>query len=129
MKKLVISRTYQKDCTLGVVNFDNQRCFSLELPWKDNKEDESCIPPGLYIARFRNSPSNGPCLQFDNVVMRTYVQIHSANFTRQLLGCIAVGDSIADIDKDGLPDVTNSKLTLSKILAWAGTDAILIEIK
>lgn len=129
MKKLIINRIYQPGYTIGVVNFGDNTCFSLELPWKDNQEDVSCIPPGTYLAQYRNSPSNGDVLELQNVPLRTFVQVHSANFTRQLLGCIAVGDSIRDIDGDSKPDVTNSKNTLDKILDWAGKDTILIEIK
>ena len=53
----------------------------------------------------------------DNVMNRTNIQIHAANFTRQILGCIAVGDGIKFLDNDSIPDVTNSVKTLGALLA------------
>jgi len=41
------------------------------------------------------------------------IEIHAANFAKQLLGCIAVGSSIGEID--GTPAVLNSQHTLLKL--------------
>jgi hypothetical protein len=89
----------------------------LELPYRDNAPNISCIPAGVYSYFKRNSPSNGDVLELVNVPKRTNVQIHKGNYTRNVLGCILVGASIADIDGDGIPDVTSSGKTLSELLA------------
>lgn len=92
-------------------------CFTLELPWKDNQRRVSCIPEGEYKAIKHRSPKFGDSVWIQNVPNRSEILIHPANYVRQLLGCIAVGDSLRDIDGDGLEDVTNSRNTMNKILA------------
>ena len=108
----------QDDCTIGMLTLDDNdfRCFTLELPDKDNKSNVSCIPAGTYNYYKRESPSNGYVIELQDVVGRSYIQIHKGNYTRQIAGCILVGDSIADIDKDGIPDVTNSSVTHGKLM-------------
>ena len=115
---LNIERTYYEDCTIGRANYAGFNFWTLELPILDNITNESCIyPHGGFIGRKHFSPSNGDCIAIDNVQGRTNIQIHSANFTRQILGCIAVGDSVKFLDGDSIPDVTNSANTLRNLLA------------
>lgn len=83
-------------------------CVTLELPWKDNSKDKSCIPPGTYVFRWRkDSPKHGACYEADpdaEAPDRTNIQIHSANlagdtdkgYVSQLLGCIAPGMAIGE---------------------------------
>ena len=120
-----IDRWYQPDCTIGRLSINNFQCFTLELPDLGNEQDISCIPDGRYEYYFRESPSNGNVLELRNVPDRSYIQIHAANHTRQLRGCIAVGDSVRFLDSDKIPDITNSKKTLSKLLEVAGPFGIL----
>lgn len=73
------------------------RLFSLELPWRDNRTQLSCIPIGLYRCLPFNSPHLGQVYSVESVARRTSIRIHSANYagdtTRgyrsDLLGCIA----------------------------------------
>ncbi len=113
---ITIQRIYQKDCVVGVLNFGDFRCFTLELPDKNNQQSISCIPAGTYEAFKRISPKNGTVLELRNVYKRQYIQIHSGNYTREIEGCILVGDSLKDINNDGVIDVTNSKNTLHTLL-------------
>lgn len=130
MKQATINRIYQNDCTVGILNYGiNARACTLELPWNDNQSNISCIPAGYYIAQYRSSPSNGDVIELKGVPKRSYIQIHSGNYTRQIEGCILVGDSITDINKDGVLDVANSKETLNKLLSWAGKDEFILVIK
>jgi len=115
---LKIKRFYMSDCTLGRLTYGDFQCFTLELPILDNAQDISCIYPyGGFNGRKHFSPNNGDCIAIDNVQDRTNIQIHSANFTRQILGCIAVGDGIKFLDNDSIPDVTNSRDTLRRLLS------------
>ncbi|GAL18546.1 hypothetical protein JCM19235_1969 [Vibrio maritimus] len=99
-----------------MLNIEGFRCFTLELPWRNNQQNISCIPAGTYWAFKRISPSNGAVLQLEGVPNRTFIQIHKGNYTSQIAGCILVGDSLRDINGDGIPDVTNSTSTLHKLL-------------
>ncbi len=115
---ITISRWHHNDCTLGRLWLPNGwQCFTLELPWLDNKRSISCIPAGTYKAFKRNSPRNGAVFELRNVPNRTNIQCHAGNYTRQIEGCILVGDSIRFLDDDSVPDVTNSTATLQRLLA------------
>ena len=115
---LKIKRWYHDDCTIGRLSYGDFQCWTLELPLLNNASNVSCIyPAGGYKGQKHFSPNNGDCIAINNVMDRTNIQIHSANFLRQLRGCIAVGDSIKPSDRDGLPYVTNSKSTLRALLA------------
>jgi hypothetical protein len=93
-------------------------CKTLELPWKNNERRVSCIPAGTYPIKKHRSPKFGNSFWIKDVPNRSEILIHPANYVRQLLGCIAVGEKHADIDKDGLIDVTNSKKTMEKLLKY-----------
>lgn len=134
MNKLIISRNPTAGVTLGsfmVVNEDNVAIFAgvtLELPFKDNKQDISCIFTGTYWAHKRSGGQNGDCFELENVIDRKYIQGHIGNFTRDILGCIIFGRSYIDIDDDGLIDIERSKETFDKLLSLL-PDRFLIEIK
>jgi hypothetical protein len=120
---MILMRAYYSDCTLGRLFTVGFSCHTLELPWRGNNSDEdyrkaSCIPEGQYNYRVALSPRLGvPVIWIDGVPDRTAIQIHPGNYTRQLLGCAAVGESIKDLNLDGTPDVTNSQKTFERLLA------------
>jgi hypothetical protein len=72
---------------------------TLELPWRDNQRDLSCIPAGEYVCVWRDSPSKGPCYHVTNVNDRGWILIHAGNwagdtekgFRTDVLGCILIG--------------------------------------
>lgn len=105
-----------QDCTIGEIIFEEFKCFTLELPWRLNANNVSCIPAGEYPVEKYNSPSKGPCLLLSGVPKRSWIEIHSGNFTREIQGCILVGNGLQDIDGDTIPDVINSRKTLDKLL-------------
>ena len=117
MNEINIRRWEQSDCVVGRLTFGEFECFTLELPNLDNKQNVSCIPYGSYWAKKRFSPSKQEVVvEYIDVPNRTYIQIHKGNFTRQLLGCQAVGDGIKWVDNDAILDVTNSKPTFDKLM-------------
>ncbi len=111
-----IKRLPQNDCTVGILSFNNERCFTLELPDANNASNVSCIPNGRYKCAKIVSPSLGKCIEISGVIDREYIRIHSGNYTSQIKGCVLVGDSLKDINNDGIIDVTNSKATLENIM-------------
>ncbi len=88
---------------------------TMELEYNDNRKRVSCIPPGTYIVKKRTSPKYGEHFHITDVPNRDYILIHACNYSRQLLGCIGVGDAHVDLDSDGLKDISNSKKTLAKL--------------
>ena len=118
MDALRIETWQRKDCTIGVLTYKDFQCFTLELPWLDNQEFISCIPrAGGYKGERFKSNKNGNCIAITNVLNRTHVQIHSGNYTRNVEGCILVGNSVKFLDSDTIPDVTSSVNTLKSLLA------------
>lgn len=126
---IIVNRIYQDDCTIGILNYKGFRCFTLELPNLDNKTNISCIPEGTYKVKPIISPSLGKCIEVSNVINRSYIRIHKGNYTRQIKGCLLVGDSLRDIDNDSIFDVTNSANTLSKLMKLLGDDGDVLVIK
>jgi hypothetical protein len=116
MKTLHIDTWVKDDCTIGTMDFGMFRCLTLELPWKDNRPNVSCIPAGEYGASLYQSYKHGQVVLLDGVPDRTFIEIHAGNYTRQIEGCILVGDSIKYLDRDDVLDVTNSISTLRKLL-------------
>lgn len=111
-------RLYLDDCTISQWKYGAFMCLGLELPWRENKQDESCIPEGVYECEMYISPSRGILVpQFIAVPSRFNIQIHPGNYTRQILGCQLPGDGIKDINGDGILDVTNSGVTFKKLMS------------
>lgn len=73
-------------------------CVTGERHWKDNKKNESCIPPGEYIATLLKNAFHGrDVYRLENVPNRTDILIHRGAFpTQDSLGCILVGESFED---------------------------------
>lgn len=113
---LTLKRWYHDDCTIGRLKVGAFQCFTLELPDKNNQPFVSCIPEGEYMIDFYDSPKHGRVLLLHSVPHRQMIEIHAGNYTRQIEGCILVGDSVKWLDDDSIPDVTNSKATLEKLL-------------
>lgn len=120
MKKVILTRTSgDNKQTLGVLTMDGFTCKSLELPDKNNASRVSCIPLGTYVCKYTKSPLFSKNAGKDvftyavlNVPNRAGIRIHSANYARQLLGCIALGSAHKDIDIDGQLDIIHSGDTM-----------------
>ena len=93
-------------------------CVTLELPWKQNKRRESCIPAGQYVCLPHNSPKFGASLWVQGVKGRSEILIHPANSHDQLLGCIAPGLAFAQLRGDAQLDVTHSRVTMGRLLKF-----------
>tara|TARA_R110002124_G_scaffold281430_1_gene455703 strand:- start:62317 stop:62748 length:432 start_codon:yes stop_codon:yes gene_type:complete len=122
MKKVIINRfKITSNYTLGHCyiehspdNIEYIGC-SLERGWKDNQSNISCVPEGNYDLKLEYSPKFKKDLwELYGVPNRAECKFHAANYWRQLDGCIALGNKHIDIDGDGDPDVTSSKITMDK---------------
>jgi len=74
-------------------------CATLELPWRGNKQNFSCIPSGIYLCTLRFSQKFGWCYHITGVPDRTYILTHSGNLAGDRLrgykthtyGCVLQG--------------------------------------
>ena len=91
-------------------------CKTLELSWKDNKSQISCIPTGVYhVKKTYSNTFQKELFQVMNVPGRDGIRIHAGNYVSQIKGCILPGQSFYDINKDSLKDVTSSQKTLENL--------------
>lgn len=113
-----VSEEYQELGNFFVFDGDGRKlfeCKSLELAWRDNQRNISCIPAGSYDIVFEWSSKYSMYLwEMKDVPGRTETKIHAANYFRQLQGCIALGDMHIDMDGDTYRDVRNSVKTILK---------------
>tara|TARA_R110000803_G_scaffold209612_2_gene279598 strand:+ start:185 stop:598 length:414 start_codon:yes stop_codon:yes gene_type:complete len=113
-EKQTLGRLYLFD---GLDNVFN--CTTLELPFKANLRNISCIPPGQYEVVKRFSKNYGEHYIIKNVPDRTYILIHVANYYTDLRGCIGVGKTFANINEDYFIDITNSRNSLKALIDHA----------
>lgn len=126
-----LTRTAQHDDkqTIGTLVIPNTSfwCYCLELPWKSNQQNVSCIPPAPQEVKEYEweKVESSPAFDYEHlwikgVPNRSWIKIHRGNYAsgknREILGCLLVGEELTDIDSDGYVDVTNSKKTLSRLL-------------
>ena len=88
---LVLTRTYFPEGTNGKLFCDGDiMCYTIELPWKFNQRNVSCIPEGEYFISKRYSKKFKWHLVLLDVPQRSFILFHSANDAmRELNGCIA----------------------------------------
>lgn len=125
--------------TFGVLSFGPHRLRSLELPWRGNARQRSCIPVGLYFCSLVNSPRFGRVYGVANVPNRSHVLIHSANFAgdvalgfaSQLQGCIAPCEKVGRMrNPQGQWQAAGllSRSALTKLMTWAADRHFTLEI-
>ena len=118
MSEIIIRSLCLDDATIGQLELvgTDFKCFTLELPWLDNQSNISSIPAGKYKYVKRKSPSLGWVIHLLGTEPRTWIYIHSGNYTSQILGCILVGQAIKDLNRDGTPDVAHSAPTFNALM-------------
>ena len=89
--ELELFRTYYTNGTNGQLLLNGEKlCSTIELPWKNNVSQISCIPEGKYGLRKRYSQKFGWHLLLMDVPGRELILIHPANNAiTELKGCIA----------------------------------------
>lgn len=138
MKTIILNRDWQDDKqTLGVCYVrDENGCIlfkseAIERGWRNNQNDISCIPPGVYPVKLEYSPRFRKDLwEIYDVPNRSECKFHAANYARQLNGCIALGNKRVDLDGDGYKDVTSSRDTMKRFhIALHGNTVARLEVR
>lgn len=100
MRQVELFRLRRSDQgTEGLLVTEDFNCRTLELPWRDNRRQISCIPPDEYKVDMRLSNKYGRVYWVREVPNRTYILIHSGNyagdkskgFKSHVMGCILLG--------------------------------------
>ena len=121
MKTIILNRDWQDEKqTLGVCYVKDEngsiifKSEAIERGWLDNQKRISCIPAGEYPVKLEYSNRFRKKLyEIFCVPNRSECKFHSANYSRELNGCIALGNKRKDIDGDGYRDVTSSRPTMA----------------
>jgi hypothetical protein len=104
--KITLERHYLKGSTIGELLDDKGKhiCFTLELPWRNNQRNVSCVPEGVHKITRRFTATRGWHLQV-HVPDRSFILIHIGNDaddrdgTTDSAGCILPNMSVV-IEKD-----------------------------
>lgn len=121
-----LERVYLPTETLGSIYGPDGAliCKTMELPWKNNVSNISCIPEGVHIFK-KMAPGYGRNYRYFRAVKvagrsmnltlnMSTILIHPITYVKDLLGCIGVGSRHADLNGDGVPDMAES----TKKLKW-----------
>jgi hypothetical protein len=109
--------------TEGVFCAPGFACFSLELPWRNNLPNISCIPVGEYQCGIVNSPRFGRVFQVFDVPDRTHVLLHRGNFAgdtaqglrSDVAGCVLLGRRLGFLH--GQRAILTSRITVRRFMA------------
>ena len=128
--------------TLGKALLDNHGSFdTLELPWRDNKPQLSCIKAGFYTATVQwSNHFQANLYHLNDTNDRHDVEIHNGNFAgdvtlgykSHVLGCILMGHGYGQIDRgDGSTQfgILHSRETLSEFMSATCGKTLNIEIR
>ena len=125
MINATIERTYRENQTEGVFRvFDADSLIlsinTLELAWKDNKRNISCIPEGEYECIKWKSNKRGTVYKVLAVKGRSAILIHIGNYAAgkrvDTRGCILPGLGFIDINKDGVVDTMYSAMAMTRLI-------------
>ena len=136
MKQVNIYRMRRSDQgTEGLLVSDDFTCRTLELPWRNNQPNISCIPPGKYVVEIRYSNKYGRIYWVRNVKNRTYILIHSGNyggdkskgFKTHVMGCILLGKRSGFLG--GQVAVLNSRVAIRQFMEFMEYDKFNLKIQ
>ena len=108
--------------TEGLLVSRDFNCRTLELPWRNNQQQISCIPSGDYKVEIRISNKYGRIYWVRDVLNRTYILIHSGNyagdkskgFKSHVMGCILLGKKSGFLG--GQVAVLNSRVAVRQFM-------------
>ena len=138
MVKATLQRFIHDKVTFGKLELEgaDKDIYTLELPWKDNKRDSSCIPQGIYNVAPYNGNKYLLAWRVLKVPGREEILIHPGNFACDInmngkifhsdtKGCILVGFGI----NEEIPMLSRSKACLGYIKEIVGDNPLSIEVK
>lgn len=122
---ITLVRTYLEDRTVGYINADGNILPTVELPWKNNRANVSCVPEGTYKLEPHSSQSHpnvwalvnhqlGVYHWKDPVALRFACLIHSDDIkdVNDLMGCIGIEPKDLDTLRSFLKDGEEHTITI-----------------
>lgn len=90
-------------------------CFTIELDWKNNAKNISCIPKGIYSVNEHMSQKFKSTIIVNNVPNRSGILIHSGNTYLDIQGCIL---PVSKVEISDSVYGTSSRKALNNILTY-----------
>ena len=121
MKLTLVRISKLPDAILGVLCFDETaRLVTLELPYRNNATDISCIPAGNYKCKPVDSPKFGKTWQVLNVPKREHILFHRGNTHKDTHGCILIGQKFGT--ESGTATIIHSTLGMETMMRYLQTE-------
>lgn len=127
MKTALLTRTStSNEGTFGILLAEGFSYVSGELPWNENDQEFSCVPPGKYVCTYTYSMRfKKKTYLLQMVPGRSNIRIHSANFVgdkrrgihSESEGCILLGSVLGTLK--------NQKALLNSRYALASFEALM----
>ncbi|RKE92265.1 DUF5675 family protein [Ichthyenterobacterium magnum] len=129
--ELVLHRAYFEEGTNGTLfNSNKFLCYTIELPWNNNKRNISCVSEGCYEIEPRFSKRFKHHLILKDVKGRSFILFHPANNAqKELEGCIAPVTYLSGIGKGVYSKNAMQKLLSLVYQAKDRKETILLTIK
>ena len=108
---------FHEDSTIGeLLAYGERICWMLELCWRNNARNVSCLPPGEYLCVPYMSNRFGRTFAFDDseTTPRTQIRMHAGNTSLDTRGCLLPGTACGIMG--GRPAVLNSRRALDDLL-------------
>ncbi len=131
--KITLQRILHADkFTLGRLLVGGEVFYTIEKPWKDNAPFKSCIPAGKYICKQYSSKKYPNTYEITDVPKRTHILFHSANYARDVSGCIGIGMGLgcyfdrgnflhAITESESMIGVTDSRKAVRRFIELSGS--------
>lgn len=136
MIRVALRRGHSKDWgTPGLLTLPDGSCFhTLELPWRNNRRQKSCIPEGSYVCQITRSPRFGRVYAVTGVDGRSNILFHSGNYAGDIdkgykthvQGCILLGKRTGDMG--GQRAVLVSRPAVSEFMSRLAGQPFILEI-
>ena len=111
--------------TTGLVPF----CVTLELPWRSNKPNVSCIPAQEYTCKKTDSSRFGETYEVMDVFQRTHILFHKGNLDDDTKGCILLGESFGVLREEPAVLQSRDAFTEFKDIVLKDNNEFRLEIK
>ena len=138
-RRVVLLRdSHSAEGTLGVLSAPGLQLQVMEPPWRDNRRNRSCVPPGCYEVVPHHSRRFGRCLLVADVAERSHILIHAGNLGGDVdlglhthtAGCLLPGTRRGAIRVRGRAQraVLASRTALRHLMAWTAGRPFNLEI-
>lgn len=113
--------------TLGILklNVAHSPIYTLELPWRENAADISCIPVGSYKVTPYSSEKFPNVYQINNVPGRDSILLHVGNSPTDTHGCVLLGKGVSPTT----PMISNSKEALELLRSLVGNGEFTLAVE